>query len=210
MISGAVLLIVGVPMMAAAIPGDPAARFANALLAASAAALSGIAVEFRRHGRIDAAGPWGAALGGLVAGSLSGPALPFVAIVLGAIVGLLEPIFRRKLDLKLRIDEPSGLSLPHLLGGLAGAIGATLGAAVEGRVGAGEVALLSSIGFSAAIVVAVVGIVVAYLAATIVGKAGGLRVDKDAEAEGLDLARHDVNAYPDFQQTLIKSYHLRQ
>jgi ammonia channel protein AmtB len=38
----------------------------------------------------------------------------------------------------------------------------------------------------------------------------GLRLSDDAEYDGTDLAEHDLNAYPDFQQTMIKSYHLRQ
>lgn len=209
-IVGAALLTIGVPMVAAAIAGDPAARMANALLAAAAGAMAGVAIEWRRHGRIDAAGPWGAALAGLVAGSLGSPVEPFAAIVLGAIVGAIEPIARLKFDLRFRIDEPSGLAIPHLLGGLAGAIGATLGAAIEGGVNAGEVALLVSIGFSAALAVAIVGSVVAFVVAMVVRKAGLLRVSAAEESEGLDLSRHDVNAYPDFQQTLIKSYHLRQ
>ena len=38
----------------------------------------------------------------------------------------------------------------------------------------------------------------------------GLRLHEDAEYDGADLAEHDLNAYPDFQQTMIKSYHLRE
>ena len=37
-----------------------------------------------------------------------------------------------------------------------------------------------------------------------------LRVKEADEFDGLDLADHDVGAYPDFQQTTIKSYHLRE
>jgi Amt family ammonium transporter len=38
----------------------------------------------------------------------------------------------------------------------------------------------------------------------------GLRVKEADEYDGLDLAEHDIGAYPDFQQTMIKSYHLRE
>ena len=31
-----------------------------------------------------------------------------------------------------------------------------------------------------------------------------------AEVEGLDLSEHDMAAYPDFQQTYIKSFHVRE
>ena len=38
----------------------------------------------------------------------------------------------------------------------------------------------------------------------------GLRVSPQEEIEGLDLGEHDLASYPDFQQTTIKSYHLRE
>ena len=38
----------------------------------------------------------------------------------------------------------------------------------------------------------------------------GLRSAEADEYDGLDLAEHDIGAYPDFQQTMIKSYHLRE
>ena len=44
----------------------------------------------------------------------------------------------------------------------------------------------------------------------IVLRAGGVRSKDADEYDGLDLAEHDVNAHPDFQQTMIKSYHLRE
>jgi len=37
-----------------------------------------------------------------------------------------------------------------------------------------------------------------------------LRISDAAEYDGLDLADHDLNAYPDFHQSMIKSYHLRE
>jgi Amt family ammonium transporter len=37
-----------------------------------------------------------------------------------------------------------------------------------------------------------------------------LRLGEADELDGSDLAEYDVNAYPDFQQTTIKSYHLRE
>jgi len=38
----------------------------------------------------------------------------------------------------------------------------------------------------------------------------GLRAKEADEFDGLDLAEHDIGAYPDFQQNTIKSYHLRE
>ena len=57
-----------------------------------------------------------------------------------------------------------------------------------------------------AAVAAAVSVAVLYaLKATV-----GLRAREADEFDGLDLAEHDIGAYPDFQQTMIKSYHLRE
>jgi len=37
-----------------------------------------------------------------------------------------------------------------------------------------------------------------------------LRLSDAEEYDGIDLVEHDLNSYPDFQQTMIKSYHLRE
>jgi Amt family ammonium transporter len=44
----------------------------------------------------------------------------------------------------------------------------------------------------------------------LVRKFGRLRAQEADEFDGMDLSEHDLNAYPDFQQTMIKSYHLRE
>jgi len=41
-------------------------------------------------------------------------------------------------------------------------------------------------------------------------KAGRLRAKEADEFDGLDLAEHDIGAYPDFQQNTIRSFHLRE
>lgn len=210
MVSGDLLLMLGLPMLAAALAGDPASRMVNALLGASAATLGGIASSWKRERRIEVVGPWHAAIAGLVAGSLTGPAFPSLAIVLGVVVGLMLPVLSRKLDLKIRIDEPTGLALPHLLGALAGLTGAAIEGAVEGGGSFRDVLLLGSIALSGGFTFALVAGLTAAVPAIVLRQVGWLRVDVTAETEGLDLSQHDINAYPDFQQTLIKSYHLRQ
>jgi ammonia channel protein AmtB len=61
--------------------------------------------------------------------------------------------------------------------------------------------------------IAVAAIVLGVLVAALLAAArlfGPLRRREEEAFEGLDLAEHDVNAYPDFQQNLIRSYHLRE
>jgi ammonia channel protein AmtB len=38
----------------------------------------------------------------------------------------------------------------------------------------------------------------------------GLRAKEADEFDGLDLAEHDIGAYPDFQHNTIRSFHLRE
>ena len=211
MITGDLLLLIGVPMMAvAAVGDDPAGRVVNALLAASAATIAAVFISTIRERRFDVMQPWSAALAGSVCGSLSTAGAPMLAILLGTVVGLLLPILSIKIDLRWRIDETSGLALPHLLGATLGAIGAATGPYVGAfsPTRSLPVALLAMCG---AVVVMILGAIIATtLPAILLHRLGWLRVSEEVEREGLDLGQHDINAYPDFQQTMIKSYHLRQ
>lgn len=210
MLTGDLLLLIGLPMLAAALGDQPGSRVVNSLLAASAATLATVIVSTVRVGRFDIMQPWSAVIAGVVCGSLSAAEAPLLAIGLGTVVGLLLPVLSVKIDLRLHVDETSGLAVPHLLGATLGA----LGAATAPYFGSAEppyplwralVAMLAAI-----IVILVVSVLATTLLALTLKRLGWLRVDEQVEQEGLDLGQHDINAYPDFQQTMIKSYHLRQ
>lgn len=209
-VGGDLLLLLGLPMMAAALAGDLAARVVNTLLAASAAALVAALMTRLRERRIDVQAAWQGVVGGAVAGSVSGAAYPTLAVSIGVFVGVLLPAVSRKLDLRWRVDEPTGLAAPHLLGALLGAVGAGIESALESGASTGSGMILGSIVACGCILAALLVAALAFVPALVLKQIGWLRVDEIAESEGLDLAQHDVNAYPDFQQTLIKSYHLRQ
>ncbi|HZZ41744.1 MAG TPA: hypothetical protein VFE58_02300, partial [Tepidisphaeraceae bacterium] len=66
---------------------------------------------------------------------------------------------------------------------------------------------VQAVGLAAIAMWALIGSGVVYAALRAVTK---LRVSEADEYEGMDLAEHDLNGYPDFQQTMIKSYHLRE
>jgi Amt family ammonium transporter len=59
------------------------------------------------------------------------------------------------------------------------------------------------------VIVVVVGAVTAGVMAVLKAVVA-VRSGEADEYDGVDLAEHDINAYPDFQQTMIKSYHLRE
>jgi Amt family ammonium transporter len=105
------------------------------------------------------------------------------------------------LDLRFRLDDPTSGVAIHAVGGAWGIIAAGLLGGDPKAVGIQLVGLVA-IGV---VVVAVTAAVMAGMRAAI-----GLRVGEAEEFDGIDLSEHDINAYPDFQQTMIKSYHLRE
>lgn len=210
MLTGDLLLLIGLPMLAASLGDQPAHRVVNSLLAASAATLITAIVSTLRVGRFDIMQPWSAVIAGAICGSLSAAEAPLLAIGLGAVVGLILPVMSVKVDLRLHVDETSGLAVPHLLGAALGSIGAATTPFFGESLPTYSVwqALLAMA--LAVVVVVAVTIVSTSLLALLLRQMGWLRVDEQIEQEGLDLGQHDINAYPDFQQTMIKSYHLRQ
>jgi Amt family ammonium transporter len=124
------------------------------------------------------------------------------AVVIGVVAGVLVYFSVIGLD-KLKIDDPVGAISVHLTCGIWGTL-------VVGILGdsAGGAQLTSQ----------VIGIVLCGVATVILSLIGflalkftlGLRVSEAEELEGLDLGEHDMAAYPDFQMTMIKSYHARE
>jgi Amt family ammonium transporter len=121
------------------------------------------------------------------------------AVAIGLVAGVLVYFSVLGLD-KLKIDDPVGAISVHLTCGIWGTL-------VVGILGdsAGGAQLTSQ----------VIGIVLCGVATVILSAIGflalkftlGIRVSEAEELEGLDLGEHDMAAYPDFQQTFIKSYH---
>lgn len=121
------------------------------------------------------------------------------AVAIGVVAGVLVYFSVLGLD-KLKIDDPVGAISVHLTCGIWGTL-------VVGLLGdsAGGAQLTSQF----------IGVVLCGVATVILSAIGflalkftlGLRVSEAEELEGLDLGEHDMAAYPDFQQTFIKSYH---
>jgi Amt family ammonium transporter len=112
-----------------------------------------------------------------------------------------------QLDLVWKIDDPVGAVPVHVLGGAWGtlAAGVFVPAATYGEkfrdVGVQILGL---------IVIGALSLALSICVFALLKRTVGLRLADDAEWDGVDLAEHDLNAYPDFQQTMIKSYHLRE
>jgi len=179
----------------------------NVLLAAAAAGASSIALAHFRYGKPDIVLALTGILGGLVAiTAAAGTVGTGSAVLIGAVAGVVVPLSTITLDLFAHLDDPTATVSIHGVGGVWGLLAAGLLAPV------GLVERLKLAGIQVAAVLAVAAlaggltlVLFAILRATV-----GLRLREADEYDGIDLAEHDIGAYPDFQQTMIKSYHLRE
>lgn len=180
----------------------------NLLLSVAAGGLAALLLGQFRYGKPDIGLALLGALGGAVAVTAGADRVGApAAVVTGAVAGVVVPLSSISLDLLGHVDDPGAGVSVHLVGGAWGtlAAGVFLPAASIGQ-------RLEHVGIQ------LLGLVViAALAAGLCGglffalrAAGKLRATEADEYDGLDLAEHDIGAYPDFQQTMIKSYHLRE
>jgi Amt family ammonium transporter len=201
------IFIAWLPYVAGYASASPADAALNASLAAAAAVVAAFIYCAIRYGRQDIFLVYAALLGGLVSITAAPDLLtPSRAVFVGAVAGLIIPFAVVKLDMNFHVDDPAGGIAIHGIGGILGAL---------------AIALLQPGSFSqrfdhlGAQLIALIVVAVITLAA-----AGGvffglklvtrIRCSEADEFEGLDLSEYDLNAYPDFQQTTIKSYHLRE
>ncbi len=172
-------------------------------MAAAAGALAAALTSWTVGGKPDLSMALNGVLAGLV-GITAGADLMSVqdSVIIGLVAGVLVYFSVIFLD-KLRIDDPVGAVSVHLVCGIWGTLAVGLFGASRGftQLGYQAIGALSVCGFTAVFV----AVVFLALKATT-----GLRVSSAEEAEGLDLGEHDMAAYPDFQQTYIKSYHARE
>ena len=171
-----------------------AQRDAAASGAAAVAGLSWMFIEWAHNGKPTLLGVVSGAVGGLVAitpaaGFVSPAGAFFIGLIAGAVcywgAAILKPM--------LGYDDSLDVFAVHGLGGITGAIltGVFAVEAIGGTAGALE-------GNSAQIVIQLKGIVATVLWSGIasaiilfvIDKVIGLRVDPDAEAEGLDIHQH--------------------
>ena len=176
---------------------DIAMIFVNTNLAAAAGCILAMLASWLKFGKPEIGVSLNGALAGLVAiTSPCATVTPGSAIIIGAVAGVLVMFSVLFFD-KIRVDDPVGAISVH---GVCGAWG-TLSAGIFAIDGLS----LSVIG------VQLLGIVTCFLWVfpttfilfKLIAKTIGLRVSTEEELEGLDLAEHAGNAYPDFE---VSSY----
>jgi len=179
----------------------------NTVLAAAAGVVAAALYCTVRYGRSDVFLVFAGLLGGLVAVTAGADLLtPSRAVAVGAVAGVIVPYAVVKLDMFWKIDDPAGGIAIHLIGGIwsAVAIAAMAPGTWDQRI---HRIAAETIGLG---MVAGLTLVASCLVFFVLRVAFGVRISEADEFEGMDLAEHDLNAYPDFQQTMIKRYPLRE
>jgi Amt family ammonium transporter len=131
-------------------------------------------------------------LGGLV-GITAGADLmnPMDAIFIGIIAGAII-VFGVSLIDKLKLDDPVGAIAVHLICGIWG----TLAVGIFGDMAGVDQFIIQLIGVG---IVGAFSVITSFVIIIIIKKTIGLRVDKEEEIKGLDLAEHGMDAYADFR-----------
>jgi Amt family ammonium transporter len=180
----------------------------NVILAASASVVVSYGMSRSRYGKADVH----LTLGGLLAGLVSicagaGVVNPVAAVAIGAVGGWLVMWATVHMDMTLKVDDPSGTIVAHVVGGAWGTIAVGIFAVQESW---GQRLRLIGIQSLGVVAMGALALGLGFALFAILRLIMPLRVSEADEYDGLDLAEHDLNAYPDFQQTMIKSYHLRE
>jgi Amt family ammonium transporter len=211
---GDIPLIMGNPAQINEVVGEGAR---NVLLSAAAAGLGGMILSHFRYRKIDIGVVLLGFLGGVVASSSANNAISTqAAVVTGLVAGFIVPWAAIALDLRLRIDDPAGVIAVHGVGGAWGTIAVALFSTMKSGLGQTPQNISSLrlrflmwqiIGIVAIAAMSAIFSTALFLT---LKKTIGIRSREADEFDGLDLAEHDIGAYPDFQQNTIKSYHLRE
>jgi Amt family ammonium transporter len=169
-------------------------------LAACAAALAWMALEWGRLGKPTSVGLVTGAVAGLATITpASGYVGPMGAIAIGLAGGVMCFYATAFIKQRLRLDDTLDVFAVHGVGGILGTFLTALFAASE----LGGVGYAAGMNLSSQLKAQLLGILaaalwsaaVSWVLALILGASVGLRVSPDAEEEGLDLAVHGERAY---------------
>jgi ammonium transporter, Amt family len=183
----------------------------NTMLASAGGAFSSMLYMWFRYGKPDISMIANGMLAGLVA--ITAPCAFVtapVAVLIGAIAGILVCISVFFIERDLKIDDPVGAISVHGVNGTWGVI--SLGLFADGTYGDGYNGIAGGVKglfygggtqLAAQLIGTVTNIIFVFIASYamfwILNKTMGLRVPAEVEIEGLDQAEVAVSAYPDFQ-----------
>jgi len=171
----------------------------NTVLTASAALFAALLITRSRFGKPDASLGANGWFAGLVAGSaVAALAQPGLALLVGAVAGLMVPFLVEWFELSLKIDDPAGAISVHAGAGIWGLLAAGLFGSIPASAGMGAESgqfLAQCIGIAALLG----GVLpVAYILLSLLDRLMPLRVDRDGDRMGMDLHELGAGAYPEF------------
>ncbi len=205
---GVLLFTVGAALCTAHFANiDADTQLINICLSCAASILASAVYGQIAYGKIDLPLLACGLIAGVVSTSASGSYLAGSgAVLVGLIVGIVTPIALVKIDMVLKLDDVTGMIT---ISGVTGFISTLTAIPFEETTWAerGKAVIVQGVG--ATVIVLFTGLL-SYVLLKLVGRFTPLRVKAADEFDGLDLAEHDIAAYPDFQQNTIKSYHLRE
>lgn len=173
--------------------GSVSLVFVTTCLAAAAGAMGAFIFSYIKFKSHDLSMVLNGILGGLV-GITAGADLmtPGESIAIGFIAGTIIPFSVVFFD-KIKLDDPVGATSVHLVCGIWGTIAVGIFGTKAGF--AQFLNQLIGVGAIGAFTLAFSFPILAIIKATI-----GLRVTKEEEIKGLDLAEHDINAYQEIEE----------
>ena len=192
---------------ASTLAADPAAVpgvIANTFLAASAGVISTAFYTKLRYGYMDGSLTLNGALAGLVSITAGAANLSIVgALIAGLISGIVLVEGVRFIEHKAKVDDPVGAVTVHGIVGIWGTLAVGLFDITGGGLFYGGGASL--LGVQAIGVIAVIAwtAIATAVSISIIKLFAPIRVTKEEEIEGLDIAEHGASAY-EYQQDVFK------
>lgn len=171
----------------------------NTFTATAGAILAWVGIEWALRGKASLLGAASGLVAGLVAVTpAAGTVGPVGAIVLGALASAVCYVFVAKVKLAFGYDDSLDVFGIHGVGGIVGALGTAIFTAPGlGGTGAEDFSIAAQFVTQAKAVGVTIlwSGLVSYLLYKLIDLTMGLRVDKDAERQGLDLSSHGESAY---------------
>ena len=167
-------------------------------IASAAAALSWMTIEWLTHRKPSVLGIASGAVAGLVAITpASGTAGPCGALIIGFAAGAICFFTATTIKRRFGYDDSLDVFGVHAIGGIVGALltGVFAAPAMGGFGTVTDIGLQLWIQFKGVAFTVVYTSIVTWLILKLVDVTIGLRVDADAETEGLDLALHNERGY---------------
>ncbi len=206
------LLVVGAGwiIVAACLAGARATGGLSLLLAMSSGVLAAAAYSRWRFGRTDVGLLVPAVFGSLSSVSVGlGVWSEWQAILAGALGAVASVWLHLLLERKLKLDDVTGAAAAQVAGAALGVLLAGV-LPIPMTTPLATIAAQLGVQFFALALFALIALVVSCAVLIPLKWLSTVRLHEDIEYDGLDLATLDLNAYPDFQQPMIRSSHMRE